>query len=50
MSDEQQRVSSRVAEERAYLFDMITELAALASGSGEKAVAVMLTAIVNAYQ
>ena len=29
---------------------MIMELAALASGQGEKAMAVMLTAIVTAYQ
>lgn len=41
---------SRQSEERAYLFDMIVELAALASARGEKAVAIILTAIVKAYQ
>jgi hypothetical protein len=40
----------RHSEDRAYLFEMIMELAALASGQGEKAMAVMLTAIVTAYQ
>ena len=40
----------RHSEDRAYLFAMIMELAALASGQGEKAMAVMLTAIVTAYQ
>ena len=41
---------SKRAEERAYLFDLIAELAALAGGRGEKAIAVLLTAIVKAYE
>jgi hypothetical protein len=49
-NDDLQRLPVRTGEERAYLFEMIAELAALASGRGEKAVAVMLTAIVRAYQ
>jgi hypothetical protein len=47
--DTQQMKSPHAAEDRAYLFELIAELAALASGRGEKAIAVMLTAIVNAY-
>jgi hypothetical protein len=50
MTVDEQEQSSPPAEERAYLFEMIAELAALASGRGEKAIAVMLTAIVKAYQ
>ena len=38
------------AENKAYLLDMIAELAALASGSGERALAIILTAIVSAYR
>jgi hypothetical protein len=44
------RTDPHAAERRQYLFEMIAELAALASSRGEKEVAVMLTAIVTAYQ
>ncbi len=45
---DQNRVA-QAAEDRDNLFEMIAELAALANGRGEKAMAVMLTAIVAAY-
>lgn len=49
-SADQRKAASRAAEERESLFDMIASLAALANARRERAVAVMLTAVVAAYR
>ncbi len=41
---------AQAAEARCDLFEMIADLASLANSRGEKAIAVMLTAIVKAYE
>ena len=49
-SADQRKAASHAAEERESLFEMIANLAALANVRHEKAVAVMLTAVVVAYR
>ena len=47
---DQNSPDAQAAEGRYDLFEMIADLAALANSRGEKAVAVMLAAIVKAYE